>query len=74
MEDSPKKYNVGDIIHYTGKCNGLQNFYAKIDKITKNGLNITTLSKVQVFDNVYFYETNITMKGLTKRPFKLLHN
>ena len=74
MEDDPKKYNVGNIIHYTGKCNGWVNFYAKIDKILKNGLNITKLNKVEVFDNVYFYDTDIKMKGITRRPFKLLHH
>ena len=72
MEDDPKKYSVGDIIHYKGRCYEWIDFYAKIDKILTKGLNITRLSKVEVFDNIYFYDMNITMKGLTRRPFKLL--
>uniref|UniRef100_A0A6C0EJW5 Uncharacterized protein n=1 Tax=viral metagenome TaxID=1070528 RepID=A0A6C0EJW5_9ZZZZ len=78
MDDEIKPYNIGDIIHYRGRCHlekgpQWQNFYARIDHITQKGMNLTRLETRPAIDNtVDFYLTNDTQKGLTRRPFNLL--
>lgn len=73
MDDEIKLYEIGNIIHYPGRCHQWQNFYARIDHITKKGMNLTRLASHPGIDNTLdLYITNDTQKGLTRRPFNLL--
>ena len=72
MDDEVKIYKEGNIIYYSGKCYEFSDFYAKIDKITKCGMDLTVLELEYNGDKVHFYETDSQYKGLTCQPFYLL--
>jgi hypothetical protein len=72
MDDEVKNYKEGDVIYYSGKCHEFSDFYAKIDNITKCGMDLTVLELEYEGDKVHFYETDSQRKGLTRRPFYLL--
>ena len=72
MDDEVKNYKEGDVIYYSGKCHEFSDFYAKIDNITKRGMDLTVLELEYEGDKVRFYETDSQRKGLTRRPFYLL--
>lgn len=72
MDDDNKQFSVNNIIHYTGKCNELNNFYAKIDKITSKGIDFTVLTYLENETEILFFLTDIVKKGKTRRPFYLL--
>ena len=74
MDDSIKKYKIGDIIYYSGKCHEYSKFYACIDKINQTGMDITILELEYDKDNINFYKTESQIKGLTRRPFYLIDN
>lgn len=38
-----KNYEVGDLIHYTGKCYNYNNFYAVINRMTETSIDIEVL-------------------------------
>ncbi len=72
MNNSNKIYKKGDIIHYKGKCQDWNDFYAKINHVTKKGMNITKLNSKKRDSKLYLYLTKNTKKGLTRRKFTLL--
>ena len=72
MDDDDKKFKVDDLIYYSGKCYEISNFYARIDNITRFGMDVTILELEYQGDNINFYETDSVKKGLTGRPFFLI--
>lgn len=73
MDDQIKKFEVGNIIHYTGKVYDCNNFYAKIDNITSKGMDITLLDMKVIDNNALFFNTKKRFTGLTRRPFYVLN-
>ena len=70
-ESDTGPYNIGDIIHYPGKCYDHNDFYAYIYHITNTGISITVLLMEEEDNNVIFYNTSKEYDGLTTRKFNL---
>ena len=70
------EYNIGDIIHYTGKVYDHNDFYAYIHHITNTNISITLLIKEEsnADEEVIFYNTTKEFNGLSSRKFNLFNN
>lgn len=71
-------YEVGDLIHYNGKCYNHNNFFAVITKTTQNSINIEVLEwSVNQITGVHEFrslEPRIEYNNLTKRRFEKIIN
>lgn len=72
MDDVIKPWQVGDLIHYPGKCNAHNNFYARVDHITPKSMNFTVLDMITEGNTVKFYLTNHIYRNKARRPFNLI--